>query len=165
MKKMLATNPENISALVARITLALVVFPHGAQKLFGWFGGYGFSTTLHYLTGGPNLPWILAFLVIVIESVGAILVLLGFVTRFAAICMFGNFLGIMFHSHVKNGFFMNWRREPDTGEGIEFFLLILGLSIILFITGGGKWSVDASIAKSKGDTEKAEIPYEYSPEP
>lgn len=149
MKSILATDPNNTAAFVARMTLAIVVFPHGAQKLFGWFGGYGFTNTLNYLTGGPNLPWIIALLVILIESIGALLIFVGYATRIAAVCTFGNFLGVMWHSHLDQGFFMNWRREPDTSEGFEFFLLILGLSIILFITGGGRWSVDAEIMKRR----------------
>ncbi len=149
MKSILSTDPDNLAALAARITLALVVFPHGAQKLFGWFGGYGFTTTLHYLTGGPDLPWIIALFVILIESIAPLFLLVGYGTRIASILIFFNFIGVMFHSHVKNGFFMNWQRVPDTGEGYEFFLLLLGLTIVLMFTGGGGFSVDAAITNKK----------------
>ena len=155
MKRILATNPENWGALIARITLAVVVFPHGAQKLLGWFGGYGFTGTIHYLTGGPNVPLVIAVLVILIESIGALLVLAGFATRIAAFLVLCNFLGVMFHSHVDSGFFMNWYSDPNRGEGYEFFLLLFGLSLILMYTGGGKFSLDAAMTRPR----IAEPPY------
>ncbi len=55
MKRLLSTDPHNYFALIARLTLAIVLFPHGAQKLFGWFGGYGFTGTMGFLTGGAHL--------------------------------------------------------------------------------------------------------------
>ena len=149
MKSLLLTDPNNLAAFAARMALGIVVFPHGAQKLFGWWGGYGLSGTLHYLTGGPNIPWILALLVILIESVGALMIFFGFCTRFAAFATLCNFIGVMFHSHAKNGFFMNWLHSTDRGEGMEFFFLLMGLAIVLIITGGGKWSVDAAITRKK----------------
>ena len=81
MKKILATNPANTTALIARLSIGLVIFPHGAQKLFGWFGGYGFSGTMSFLTGGAHLPSFIAVLVILIESFGALFVFAGFLTR------------------------------------------------------------------------------------
>lgn len=56
MKKILSTNTNNTTALIARIALGIVVFPHGAQKLLGWFGGYGFEGTMSFLTGQAGLP-------------------------------------------------------------------------------------------------------------
>ena len=147
MKKILATNPGNITALIARLAVGIVIFPHGAQKLFGWFGGYGFSDTMGFLTGTVHLPSVLAVLVILIESIGALFVLVGFLTRLAALGIALQFLGVMFMVHWQNGFFMNWT-GAQKGEGIEFFLLLLALSIILLITGGGKSSIDAAIAGS-----------------
>jgi len=68
MKKIIATNPTNTTALIARLALGLSLFPHGAQKLFGWFGGYGFTGTMGFLTGSAHLPTFIAVLVILIES-------------------------------------------------------------------------------------------------
>jgi putative oxidoreductase len=132
---------------VARLALATVVFPHGAQKLFGWFGGYGFDGTMGFLTSQAGLPSFVALLVILIEAVAPILVLFGFLTRFAAIGILGLFIGVMTKVHLANGFFMNWY-GAQKGEGIEFFLLLIGLAAVLVITGGGKWSVDAALAKN-----------------
>ncbi len=145
MKRFFITERSDRAALIARLTLGLVVFPHGAQKLFGMFGGYGFSNTMDYFTTHIHLPWVLAFLVIMIESIGAICLIAGFATRFWAIAMFINFVGIIVTSHIKHGFFMNWNMMPDTPEGFEYHLLIIGLCVILIVVGGGKWSVDAAM--------------------
>ena len=155
MKKLLATNSANTTALIARLALGIVVFPHGAQKLLGWFGGYGFEGTMGFLTGTAGLPWIVAFLVILIEFFGALFLITGFATRLAAIGVIGNFLGVVVTSHLNNGFFMNWYSQPNKGEGIEFFILLFGLAIISFIAGGGRASVDAAITNSAINNQKA----------
>ena len=108
MKKILITNSANTAALVARLALGSVVFAHGAQKLFGWFGGYGFSGTMSFLTGTAHLPSFIAVLVILIESIGAIFLLAGFLTHIVALGVALQFLGVMFIVHWQNGFFMNW---------------------------------------------------------
>ena len=145
MKRLLATDQNNWTSLIARLTLGIVVFPHGAQKLLGWFGGHGFTNTINAMTNMMNLPWIIAFLVIIIESLGAIAILVGVATRFVAIALLFMFIGIILHSHIDNGFFMNWRMMPDQPEGFEFHLLIIGLCIVLIVAGGGKWSVDGAL--------------------
>jgi putative oxidoreductase len=146
MKNLLATNPNNWSALIARLALAIVVFPHGAQKLFGLFGGFGFQGTMGFLTTQAGLPYIIALLVILIESIASLFILFGFLTRIAAVGIFGLFMGVMLKIHAGNGFFMNWS-GTQKGEGIEYFLLLLGLALILIISGGGKASVDAALTK------------------
>jgi putative oxidoreductase len=147
MKKLLATNSMSTTALIARLALGIVVFAHGAQKLLGWFGGYGFEGTMGFLTGTAGLPYILALLVILIEFFGALFLIAGFATRLAAIGVIGNFLGVVVTSHLNNGFFMNWYSQPNKGEGIEFFILLFGLAIISLVAGGGRASVDAAISK------------------
>ena len=148
MKKLFDTDPNNWSALVARLALGIVIFPHGAQKLFGWFGGYGFDGTMGFLTSQARLPYIIALLVILIESIGALFVFFGFATRIAALAILANFIGVVFKVHAANGFFMNWT-GAQKGEGFEYFLLLLGLTIILLITGGGKASIDAVLIKKQ----------------
>src|ERR1035437_8925244 len=115
MKKLLATNPNNWTALIARLGLGITVFPHGAQKLLGWFGGFGFNGSMGFLTGLAHLPWIISLLVILIESIGALLLIFGFATRIAALAILGNFLGVLFTSAINNGFFMNWYMQPAKG--------------------------------------------------
>ena len=149
MKKLLATDSNNNTALIARIALGIVLFPHGAQKLFGWFGGYGFNGTMGFLTGMAHLPYVIALLVILIEFVGALLLIAGFATRFAALAVIINFFGVVLTSHLNNGFFMNWSMEAGKGEGLEYFILLFGLAMISLIAGGGKASVDAAITNKK----------------
>lgn len=147
MKNLLATNANNWSALVARMALAIALFPHGAQKLFGWFDGYGFKNTMAFLTGTGGLPYFVALLVILIESVGALMIFFGFGTRFAALGIIGLFTGVVLKSHAANGFFMNWSGQQK-GEGIEYFILLFGLALLLLIAGGGKASADAALART-----------------
>lgn len=147
MKKLLATNSENTAALFARIALGVVVFPHGAQKILGWFGGYGFDGTMGFLTGTAGLPSFIALLVIFIEFFGAIFLIAGFATRLAAIGILCNFIGVVVTSNLNNGFFMNWYAQPNKGEGLEYFILLFGLAIISLIAGGGRASADAALTK------------------
>jgi putative oxidoreductase len=148
MKKLLATNSGNTTALIARLALGIVVFPHGAQKLLGWFGGYGFEGTMGFLTGTAGLPSFVALLVILIEFFGSLFLIAGFATRLAAVGIIGNFLGVVLTSNLQNGFFMNWYAQANKGEGVEFFILLFGLGIISLIAGGGRASVDAAINRS-----------------
>jgi len=149
MKKLLSTNPNNWMVLVARLALGITIFPHGAQKLLGWFGGYGYNGTMGFLTGQIHLPWIIALLVILIEFFGSLLLIFGFLTRIAAFALMASFLGVLFAVHIGNGFFMNWGMQPNRGEGYEYFILLFGLVIMPLIGGGGKASVDAAITKNK----------------
>ena len=146
MKKILSTNTNNTTALLARLALGIVVFPHGAQKLLGWFGGYGFEGTMGFLTAKAGLPYIIALLVILIEFFGALMLIFGFATRIAAFAILVNFAGVVITTHLHNGFFMNWYAEANKGEGLEYFILLFGLAVIVLIAGGGKASVDGAIA-------------------
>jgi putative oxidoreductase len=148
MNKLIATNKNNWTALIARLALGVTLFPHGAQKLLGWFGGYGFTGTIGFLTGQAHLPYIVALLVILIESVGAVLLIAGLFTRLAAFGVIVNFIGVVATSIINNGFFMNWYMEPNKGEGLEYFILLFGLAFISLIAGGGKWSIDGAIIKT-----------------
>ena len=148
MKKLLLTNSNNWAALIARVALGATVFVHGAQKLFGWFGGYGFDGTMGYLTGQAGLPYIVALLVILIESIAALMVIACLLTRVAAFGIFGLFTIIMLKFHSANGFFMNWAGNQK-GEGYEYHLLVIGIAIALLITGAGKWSIDYALQRKK----------------
>src|SRR6187401_1144477 len=128
MKKIFQTNESNASTII-RIVLGLILFPHGAQKMLGWFGGYGFDGTMGFLTGTAGLPSIAALLVILIEFFGALFLIAGFATRIAAIGVIANFAGVVATSHLTSGFFMNWYAQPNKGEGLEYFILLFGLAI------------------------------------
>jgi putative oxidoreductase len=134
------------SGFILRIALGVVMFPHGAQKLFGWFGGYGFSATMDFFTGPLKLPWIISLLVILIEFLGGVGLVLGFASRAWAVGMMVIMIGAIYTTNMKNGFFMNWFGN-QSGEGYEYHLLVIGICIAIMLTGSGKYSFDALIQK------------------
>lgn len=134
-----------VSSLVLRLTLGAVFLPHGAQKVLGWFGGYGFSATMGFFTGHMHIPAFFAFLAIAAEFAGAIGLILGLFTRVAALGIASVMAVAIVTVHYANGFFMNWS-GTQKGEGFEYHLLALGIALALMIRGGGKWSADAAIA-------------------
>jgi len=132
--------------LILRIMLGVVMFPHGAQKLLGWYGGFGFAGTLGFFTEQMHLPWLVALLVIIGESFGSLGLLIGLLTRVTAASMALIMVGAIGLVHWPNGFFMNWSGK-QAGEGFEYHLLVIAICAALVITGAGKWSVDSVIAK------------------
>lgn len=132
------------TGLILRLTLGLVMFPHGAQKLLGWFGGFGFDGTMRYFTQKMGVPWLIALLIIIGESFGSVALLAGFLTRFTAASLAVIMLGAIALVHLPNGFFMNWFGQQQ-GEGYEYHLLVIGIAAALLVTGGGKWSVDRTV--------------------
>jgi putative oxidoreductase len=145
-KKLLSTN-DNAAIAVARVLLGAVLFPHGAQKLLGWFGGYGFTGTMGFLTGAAHLPYIIALLVIIIEFFGSLMLIIGFATRYVALSVIILFIGIILTDSLQNGFFMNWGGNQH-GEGFEYHILVLAIALALLINGAGKWSADKAITKA-----------------
>jgi putative oxidoreductase len=141
----LVATSDSLAPLFLRLALGLMILPHGLQKTFGWFGGYGFQGTMGYLTNTFGAPWIFALLAILAESVGGVMLLLGLGTRLAALGVGGVML-VASTQHWQHGFFMNWF-GAQKGEGIEFFILALGIVAALLIQGGGKASVDARLAR------------------
>ena len=146
MKYLFQTN-DKFSYWVPRVILGCVILPHGAQKLFGWFGGFGFTNTMTYFTQTMGLPWIIAFLIVMGESLGSLGLILGFFTRLSALGLICIMVGAIITVHIPNGFFMNWFGK-QAGEGFEYHLLVIGMSIPLLVSGGGKYSVDMLIHKN-----------------
>ncbi|PJZ24324.1 hypothetical protein CH352_16320 [Leptospira hartskeerlii] len=146
LETLLATS-NDIVPLVLRLTLGIVIFPHGAQKLLGWFGGYGFKGTYGYFTQTAGLPGIIAFLIIIGESFGSVALVLGLLTRVSAIGIGIIMLGAALLVHREHGFFINWF-GTQKGEGYEFQILAIGLAIALAIVGGGAYSLDLAILSS-----------------
>jgi putative oxidoreductase len=142
----LFTTERDRTLLFQRIVLGLVMFPHGAQKLLGWFGGFGYSGTMGFFTDTMHIPAPIAFLIIIAESIGAIGLVLGAGTRIAALGIVAVMLGAVFTTHTQVGFFMNWL-GAQKGEGFEYHLLALALALPLVIRGGGLLSVDAALAE------------------
>jgi len=149
MNKIIETNSNNKAGLIARLALGLTIFPHGAQKFLGWFGGYGFTGTMGFFTEQVHLPYFVGFLFILIEFFGSLFLLLGFLSRISAIGLMVIYTGAIITVHAANGFFMNWNMATGKGEGWEYFIMLFGLALIVLIWGGGKASVDALISTNK----------------
>jgi uncharacterized membrane protein YphA (DoxX/SURF4 family) len=147
----------NIADLLVRLVLGGIFFAHGAQLSLGWFGGYGFSGTMGFFTGTLHIPAPLAFLVIVSQFGGGIALILGLLTRLAALGIAANMLVAVAMVHAQFGFFMNWFGNQK-GEGYEYHLLAIATAIVLVIRGGGKWAVDTVIAESLQRAEDAQAP-------
>lgn len=146
MKGLLATS-DSIVDMLLRLTLAAVFFPHGAQKVLGWFGGHGLAATYGMFTQKMGIPGPLVWMVFAAEFLGPIGLLFGFLTRVAAFGILCVMAAAVWMVHAKVGFFMNWSgRMPAGSEGFEFHLLALALCLAVMARGGGAFSVDGAIA-------------------
>jgi putative oxidoreductase len=143
LRKLLATGSSTATAIL-RLVLGIVFFAHGAQKVFGWFGGYGFSATMGAFTGMMLIPAPFAFLAIAAEFLGGLGLLFGLLTRVASFGIAVNMLVAVFLVHSRFGFFMNWS-GAQKGEGFEYHLLVLAMTLFLMIRGGGAWSLDRKL--------------------
>lgn len=143
-RRLFATRAD-ASLTILRLTLALVIFPHGAQKVFGWFGGYGYAGTQGYMAS-LGIPAAVATLAILIEFLAPVALVLGLGTRAAALGLIAVMLGAVATVHLPNGFFMNWG-GTQAGEGFEYHLLVIGMALALIAAGGGKWSLDRKLSE------------------
>ncbi|WP_242696505.1 DoxX family protein [Longitalea luteola] len=141
MKRMIFSTDQSLAPFLLRLFLALVLFPHGAQKLLGWFGGAGFNGSMDYFTEKVHLPWGIGFIVIMIEFFGPLALLLGFAVRLWSVAIAVVMAGIIL-THFTDYFFMNWFGNQKT-EGMEFFLLVIGMTGALIYAGAGRFSIDA----------------------
>jgi putative oxidoreductase len=143
VRKLFATDDDAATAIL-RLVLGVVFFAHGAQKMLGWFGGFGFSGTMGFFTGMMHIPAPLAFLAIAAEFFGGLGLILGFLTRIAAFGIAVNMAVAIATVHSAFGLFMNWN-GTQKGEGFEFHLLVLAMTIFLMVRGAGALSVDRAI--------------------
>jgi putative oxidoreductase len=146
IRRIYATDDSAATAIL-RVVLGIVFFAHGAQKMLGWFGGFGFAGTMGFFTGMMHIPAPLAFLAIGAEFFGGIGLILGFLTRIAAFGIGVNMLVAIMTVHHTFGFFMNWA-GTQKGEGFEFHLLVLAMAAFLMIRGGGAFSIDRLLTVS-----------------
>jgi putative oxidoreductase len=146
IKKFLATDQQSWSLLIVRLALGFVILPHGMQKALGMFGGYGFAGTVGFFQS-MGMPFIIGTLVILAEFIGSIGVIIGLGTRFMAASILLTMSGAMvLGGHLNNGFFMNWF-GMQKGEGVEYFVLVIGLALAAVIGGSGKFSFDNLVSK------------------
>ncbi|HEY4207604.1 MAG TPA: DoxX family protein [Puia sp.] len=129
--------------LFVRVIAGLTIFPYGMQKLMGWFedfgGGVGIRSTLLRMRE-KKIPLWLAWLIIIGQSAGSVALILGFLGRIAAGANFIIFTGALL-VHAPDGWIMNWTGKKK-GEGIEYFILLLSLLLIVIIKGSGPLSID-----------------------
>ena len=140
IRKLIATDNDDAVTFL-RLVLGVVFFAHGAQKALGWFGGYGFSGTMGFFTGMMHIPAPFAVLAIAAEFLGGLGLIFGLLTRVAAFGIFCNMAVAVAMIHHQFGLFMNWT-GTQKGEGFEFHLLVLAITVFLMIRGAGAASID-----------------------
>ena len=144
-RKIISTD-NSYNWLFMRVTLGIVMLAHGVQKAFGWFEGFGWTNSVNYFTHNVGLPTILAVFIILIETLGAVLLIVGFAGRINALLMAIVIAGAFFVNHLSNGFYMNWFGNHK-GEGYEFDILFWTIAGVLAINGSGKFSIDRWLYK------------------
>jgi len=143
MEALLATD-ASLSLFILRVVLGIIFFAHGAQKVLGWYGGHGLKGTVGFMAS-MGLPVPIAYMVCFFEFLGGIGLIVGFLTRLAALAIAVVMVGAIATVHWKNGFFMNWELKPGKGHGIEANLAFLAMALAILLDGAGLLSIDALI--------------------
>jgi putative oxidoreductase len=138
---------DDYAVTILRLLLGVVFFAHGAQKVLGWFGGYGFSGTMGFFTHQMGIPAPIAALAIAAEFLGGIGLVLGFLGRIAAFGIAFEMLVAVAMVHQHFGFFANWTGQQK-GEGFEYHILAVAIALAIMIKGSGAFSVDRALSKS-----------------
>jgi len=146
IRKLIATDNDAATAIL-RLVLGVIFFAHGAQKMLGWFGGYGFTGTMGFFTGLMHIPAPFAFLAIAAEFFGGLGLIFGLLTRVASFGIFCNMVMAVAMVHRQFGLFMNWT-GAQKGEGYEYHFLVLAITAFLMIRGAGAASVDRMLFSS-----------------
>jgi putative oxidoreductase len=140
VSNLFSTDPDwTLTAI--RVTLGVVFFAHGAQKVFGWFGGTGLEGTLRTMHDHIHLPIPVAFLAVMSEFLGGAGLIVGLLSRVAAIGICITMLSAIVRVHGRNGLFLNWFGERK-GHGFEYHLLAIALAIAIVVRGSGALSLD-----------------------
>jgi putative oxidoreductase len=145
MDTLLATSPSWAITIV-RVVLGVIFFAHGAQKVLGWFGGYGLAGTTGYLRS-LGLPLLVAYLVCFFEFFGGVGLVLGLLTRPAALAVAIVMVGTIVKVHGQHGFFINWSLTPGKGHGYEANLAFLAMAAACLLAGGGALAVDSLLVR------------------
>ena len=141
--RLLATD-AGLGPLALRIPVGLIFTAHGAQKLFGWFGGYGLEGTGQFFGSiGLNPGYLMALLAGGAEFFGGLAIVLGVLVRPAAASLAFAMLIAIFSVHFSKGFFL------DKG-GYEYALALFAASLSLLFSGAGRYSVDAAMSTRQG---------------
>ena len=145
MEVLFATEPS-VSLFIIRIVLGIIFFAHGAQKVLGWYGGHGLKGTVGFMAS-MGLPVPIAYMVCFFEFLGGIGLIVGFLTRLAALAIAVVMVGAIATVHWKQGFFINWELKPGKSHGIEANLAFLAMALALFLDGAGLLSIDRLILR------------------
>jgi putative oxidoreductase len=145
MAKKLMSTSNDVALTTLRLVLGIVFFAHGAQKMLGWFGGFGFHGTMGFFEH-MGMPAPVALLIICTEFFGGLGLIVGLLTRIAALGIGVEMIGAIFMVHLPNGFFMNWM-GTQKGEGFEYHLLAIAIAAALLLRGAGAFSVDRALSK------------------
>jgi len=143
LRKILSTS-NDFTLTILRLLVGIVFFAHGAQKMLGWFGGYGFHGTMGFFTHS-GIPAPLAFLAICAEFFGGLGLIVGLLSRIAAFGIMCNMIVAILTVHIHNGFFMNWFGNQK-GEGYEYHLLAIAGLLVILIKGAGALSLDHALS-------------------
>ena len=133
------------SLLIIRVVLGIIFFAHGAQKVFGWFGGPGLKGTIAYFKQALGIPAAATVVAALIECFGGLAMLAGFLVRPAALGLVIVMLVAVAKVHWKNGLFLNMSMTPGKGHGYEFNLALIGMALAVLVGGAGRYSVDRLI--------------------
>jgi putative oxidoreductase len=148
LRKLTATG-NDLTLTILRLVAGVVFFAHGAQKMLGWFGGFGFKGTMGFFTQQMHIPALFAVLAIFAEFFGGIGLILGLLGRVAAFGITVNMCVAILMVHIPNGLFMNWYGNQK-GEGFEYHLLAIAIGLAIMAKGSGAFSVDRALAGSSG---------------
>lgn len=150
----MTTDKKNdLTLLISRVVVGIVVLGHGVQKLFGWFNGYGFDGTMGFFTESIGLPYILGLAIIIAESFGMLALIAGLFGRLISASLILIMLGAVITVHGQFGFFMNWDGAL-AGEGYEFHLLVIALASVTLVNGSGAYSLDHFLFRKKSTEAK-----------
>lgn len=154
--RLFATDENNYSLLFLRVVAAAAIFPHGAQKLLGWFGGAGLQATLNTFSAYLGIPPFLTILAVLAESVGAILLVLGLLSRVSAFGLGVTMVVAVLSAHIHNGFFMNWAGTAK-GEGFEYHFIYFAIVMVIAVKGAGAFALDSFLARKREKESSSEF--------
>ncbi len=152
LHKLVKTNSDYVLT-ISRLVLGSVFFAHGAQLMFGWFGGYGFTGSMQFFTQRLGIPAAFAFLAICAQFFGGLMLILGFAGRIAAIGIICNMAVAVVKVHWHFGLFMNWFGNQK-GEGFEYHLLAVTIGLLIVLRGSGAFSLDRLLARRRASTQE-----------
>lgn len=156
--RLLATNGDWVLT-VARVVLGVAFFVHGSQKLLGWFGGHGLSATIKTFRDQMGIPAPLTYLAIAAEFFGGLGLIIGLLTRVAALGIAITMVVAMLKVHLKFGFLLNWFGDKQ-GHGVEYHLLAIALAIVIIVHGAGAFSLDRVLYRDLVSPEK--VAFEFN---